>query len=332
MAETLASPQIEDRCDRTVEQSSERTDAEPARLPITVIVLAFNEEIHLERCLANVADWAARLVVIDSFSADRTLEIAQRFGAQIYQRRFKNQADQFQWALDHCEIVTEWIFRLDADEYLEEALKAEIREQLPTLPPDVTGVIIKRKVFFRDHWIRYGGYYPTSFLRLWRNGAARVEQRWMDEHAVLMQGRSVMMRHDFVDRNLRDITWWVDKHNRYATRQMVDFINREYPLFKSDEPARPTGGDAATRRRRALRNRVFGNAPLYLRSVLYFLYRYIVRLGFLDGKQGFVFHSMHGLWYFVLMDAKIDEAREYIRQHGLDAFRRHLVQHHQVEI
>ncbi len=300
-------------------------------LSVTVAVLTYNEEIHLERCLANVAGWAERVIVVDSFSTDRTVEIARRFGAQLHQRPFKHQAEQFQWALDHCEIATDWVLRLDADEYLEEALKTEIAQRLPALPPEVTGVILKRKVIFRGTWIRHGGYYPTSFLRLWRRGAAHIEQRWMDEHAILLRGRSVTMAHDFVDHNLRDITWWTYKHNRYATRQMVDFIGLEYGLFSIDDRMK-THGDAKTRRKRALRNRVFGNAPLYVRSVLYFLYRYVLRLGVLDGKQGFIFHYLHGFWYFLLMDIKIDEARTYIRLYGVDAFRQYLARHHNIEL
>jgi glycosyltransferase involved in cell wall biosynthesis len=299
-------------------------------LSITVIVLAKNEEIHLARCLGNVSGWAKHLIVIDSFSTDGTIEVARSFGADVRQRAFKNQADQFQWALDDCNIGTEWILRLDADEYLEEGLKAEIRERLPGFPPETTGVILKRKVIFRGKWIRNGGYYPTGFLRLWRNGAARIEQRWMDEHAILLFGQSVTFKHDFVDHNLRDITWWIEKHNRYATRQMVDFINLEHPLYRVEASG---GGlqSSQTRLKRYLRNSVFRRAPLYLRGVLYFLFRYFIRLGFLDGRQGFVFHFLQGCWNWILVDAKIDEARSYIRKYGLEAFKVHLRDHHKID-
>ncbi len=302
-----------------------------SRLSLTVIVLAFNEEVHLARCLGNVADLAQRLVVVDSFSTDKTAEIAHRFGAELYQHPFKNQADQFQWALDNCSIRTDWVLRLDADEYLEDALKAELRQRLSTLAPEVTGVMLKRKVIFRDTWIRHGGYYPARFLRLWRKGAARIEQRWMDEHAVLTHGESVVFESDFVDHNLRDITWWTDKHNRYATRQMVDFINLEHGLYPVDRALdASTGSQAAWKR--FLRNSVFGRAPLYLRGVLYFLYRYVFRLGFLDGRQGFVFHFLQGCWNWVLIDAKINEARAFIRAHGLEAFKAHLRDRHGIEL
>src|SRR5258708_33088512 len=162
----------------------ERTRRGSPALSVTVIVLACNEELHLERCLANVAGWAESMIVVDSFSTDRTVDIARRFGAQLDYRPFKHQAEQFQWALDHCELTTEWVLRLDADEYLEEALKAEIAQRLPGLPPEVTGVILKRKVIFRDTWIRHGGYYPTSFLRLWPARASFIGSPWFDGHVI----------------------------------------------------------------------------------------------------------------------------------------------------
>ena len=301
------------------------------KLSITVIILTLNEEIHIERCIASVASFVQRIVVVNSFSSDRTVEIAKRLGAEVTQRAFKHQADQFQWALDNCQIATDWVLRLDADEYFEPSLAAEIVEKLPSLPEHVTGGRLKRKVFFRDRWIRHGGYYPAIFLRLWRTGAACIEQRWMDEYAVLTRGESITLEADFVDHNLRDIGWWVDKHNRYATRQMVDFVNREVHLFPIDE-AMEVRAHAQSQWKRFLRNRVFAQAPLYLRSVLYFLYRYVLRLGFLDGKSGFLFHTFQGLWYFLLIDSKIEEARVFIRTHGADAFRQRLADHYKIDL
>jgi glycosyltransferase involved in cell wall biosynthesis len=300
-------------------------------LSITVIILTFNEEIHIERCIANIAPLAQRIIVVDSFSSDGTVEIAKRLGAEVTQRAFKHQADQFQWALDNCRLATDWVLKLDADEYIEPALAKEISERLPSLPETVTGVRLRRKVIFRDRWIRRGGYYPAIFLRLWRTGTACIEQRWMDEYAVLARGESVTFAADFVDHNLRDISWWVDKHNRYATRQMVDFINREVGLFPIDVTMEQRAYSQA-RWKRFLRNRVFAKAPLYLRSVLYFFYRYVLRIGFLDGKQGFLFHAFQGFWYFLLIDAKIEEARTFIRDHGVEAFRHRLVEHYKIDL
>jgi glycosyltransferase involved in cell wall biosynthesis len=304
----------------------------PEKNSITAIILTMNEEIHIERCIERIAPLVARVVVVDSGSTDRTIDIATRLGADVTQRAFKHQADQFQWALDHCGVRTEWVLRLDADEYLEETLIADIEERVPRLPKEVTGLAFKRKVIFRKRWIRFGAYYSTILTRMWRVGAGAYEQRWMDEKLVLKHGRFELIKSgDLVDENLKDIDWWTDKHNRYATRQMVDFINREYRLFPMDEAIDPNA-PAQARWIRFLRNHIFANAPLYVRSVLYFIYRYIFKFGFLDGRQGFVFHALHGFWYFMLIDAKIDEARGFIRNNGVEAFREHLARRHKIAL
>jgi len=300
-------------------------------ISLTVIVLTFNEELHIARCLANVQNLAERIIVVDSFSTDRTTQIAAQFGAEVVQRSFANQADQLQWALDTLQLTSDWILRIDADEYLEDVLKQEIRSRVPKLPEAVAGVNLKRKVIFRGKWIRWGGIYPSIFLRLWRTGAGRVEQRWMDEHTLLTRGESVTFHADFVDHNLQDITWWTEKHNRFTTRQMVDLVNIEYGLFPVDR-----GMEAATNTqakfKRFLRNKVFRRAPLYLRGLLYFAQRYVLRLGFLDGREGFVFHFLQGCWNWILIDAKIDEAHRFIKVHGIGAFKAHLRERHGIDL
>lgn len=302
-----------------------------SKVPLTVVILTFNEEQHIERCIASVRDLAERILIVDSFSNDRTLEIARRLGADVVQNPWKNYADQFQWGLDNGAITTEWVMRLDADEYLEPALVTEMRQRLPELDATITGINIKRKVIFKDRWIRYGGYYPTILLRVWRSGAGRIEQRWMDEHMVLDRGTTVTLDHDFVDHNLQDITWWTDKHNGYATRQMIDFINNEYGLFPVDRSIENTAS-AQAKLKRFLRNRVFGGAPLYLRGLLYFFYRYFLRLGFLDGRQGFVFHFLQGCWNWILIDTKIEEARTFIAKNGIPAFKEHLQRRYKIQL
>jgi glycosyltransferase involved in cell wall biosynthesis len=299
---------------------------------ITVIILAFNEDVHIERCLTRLWPVAQRIVVIDSFSTDRTVEIARQLGAEVLQRRWKNHADQFQWGLDTVSPTTDWVMRVDCDEYLQPRLQREIVERLPSLPATVAGIEFKLRVIFRRRFIRWGGYYRTYLTRLWRNGSARVEQRWMDERMVLSGGETLRLHGgDLVDENLKDIDWWTAKHNGYATLHMIDFINLEYGLFPLDRSVEASA-DPRARRKRFLRNRVYATAPLYLRAVLYYLQRYILRLGFLDGREGFVWHFLQGFWFFMLMDAKIDEARGFIRAHGVEAFRTHLKSRYQVDL
>lgn len=299
-------------------------------LSMTVIILTYNEEIHIERAIRSVLPLAERVVVVDSFSTDRTIEIARSLGAEVVQRMFKHQADQFQWALNMLDVRTDWVLRLDADEYLEPELIEEIRERLSSLPLSVTGVRLKRKLIFRDKWIRFGGYYPTVLLRLWRRGQAHVQQLWMDEHVMLKGGKAIVLSNNFCDHNLRDITWWTEKHNRYATRKMADFIAMEQGVGTSSGTA--ANADASRALKRFLQYTVFRRAPLYLRAVMLFTYRYVFRLGFLDGKHGFVWHSLQGFWYTMLIDAKVEEARIFIAAQGFDAFKAHLADRHGITI
>ncbi len=305
--------------------------ADCAKLSITAIILTFNEEAHIERCIDRISGLVQRIVVVDSFSTDKTVEIAKRLGVEALQRTFKNYADQFQWGLTTICPKTDWVLRIDADEYIEEGAQDELRRSLPKMDANVTGFEFKLKVIFQGRWLRHGRYYSAVLLRLWRTGVGQIEQRWMDEHIVLSHGRAErIFGGDLVDHNLKDITFWIDKHNRYATRHMVDFINREYRLFDEDERIKNT--DAAARRKRFLKNSIFARAPMYLRAFLFYIYRYFFRLSFLDGKEGLVFHFMHGCWVYLLIDAKIAEARAFIKAHGLAAFKEHLKSRHNIDL
>lgn len=302
---------------------------------VTAVVLTFNEALHLTRCLERLSSIADRIVVVDSYSSDATLAIAKQYGADILQNPFTNHAAQFQWGVDAADIQDGWILRIDSDEYLESSLIEEIRSRIPNLPQTVCAIAMQRKVFFQGKWIRWGGYYPTVLTRMWRVGAARIEQRWMDEHIVVEHGDTILLkRGDLVDDNLKDLTYWTEKHNFYTTRQMVEFLSLEYPLMGGSHQTAHQAGqlNRAARMKRFLRNGFYARLPLFLRVLLYQFQRYVLRLGFLDGRKGLVFHTLQGFWNFFLVDAKIAEAREFIQQHGLDAFRTHLQERHNIAL
>ncbi len=287
---------------------------------ITAIILSYNEEIHIRRCIERLQPLVERIVVVDSFSTDQTVAIARELGADVLQNPWKNYAAQFQWGLDNAAITSDWTMRVDSDEYLEPGLQSAIMARLANAPDTVTAFDFKLKVLFKGQFIRWGGYYRNWLTRLWRTGVGQIEQRWMDEKIVIARGETQRITGgDLVDASLKDIGWWTDKHNGYATRQMIDFIAREHHLFDTDDRIE-AAGERTARWRRFLRNRVYGGAPLYLRAVLYFFQRYFLRLGFLDGRLGFVWHFLQGFWFFVLMDAKIDEARAHIAAHGIESF------------
>jgi glycosyltransferase involved in cell wall biosynthesis len=298
---------------------------------ITVLILTYNEEIHIERCIRSLLTIAKRIVIIDSFSTDRTVELARSLGAEVVQRAWKNHADQFQWGLENCQVETPWLMRMDADEYLEPALQDEIPPLLADLSANIGGVYIKRKVLFMGKWIRYGGFYPQILLRIWRTGLGHVEQRWMDEHIVLIPGSiTVTTTHDIVDDNQKGISFWIAKHNQYASREAADVLNQKYNLFPRDDSLKLID-DPQAKRKRILKEKFYNKMPLGLRAFLYFLFRYIFQFGFLDGSRGFIWHFLQGFWYRLLVDLKIMDILVY--SHGdVEQMKKTINDRHGIEV
>lgn len=289
----------------------------PSGAPLTVVILTRNEEVHLPRALESLAPLGARVVVVDSGSTDATQAIARERGATVLENPWVNYATQFNWGLDRLGPEAGWVLRLDADEIVTEALAREIRERLPTLGPEVDGIYVSRRMTFMGRPIRHGGVFPIRVLRLFRHGRGRCENRWMDEH-ILVPGPTAEFRGEILDDNRKSLTWWTDKHNAYASREVVDLLNLEYGFMRHETVARLAGGQQAGVKR-WLKESVYARLPGGLRVWLYFLYRYVVRLGFLDGFEGTAFHVLQGLWYRFLVDAKVHETKAYMRQTGCDA-------------
>jgi len=281
-------------------------------MKIALIVLCQNEQAHISRLLNNCKEVVHESYIIDSGSTDLTVDIALAAGATVLHHPFVNYAQQFQWALDNIKTDCEWIMRLDADELLEPELVEEIKAKLPALPSDVVGVNLKRRHIFMGRWIRYGGRYPLTLLRIWRQGQGRIENRWMDEHMVVWGGRTVTFDHDFSDHNLGDLSFFIDKHNKYATREAVDRLNDEFHLFPRDEAVSEGGSSLQARRKRFVKERLYNRLPFAVGPLCYFLWRYVVQLGFLDGREGLIYHFLQGFWYQFLVEAKLVELRRAI--------------------
>jgi len=202
--------------------------------------------------------------------------------------------------------------RMDADEYLEDDLINEINASLADVRDDVVGLYIRRKYFFMGKWIRHGAIYPLKLLRIWRNGVGRIEKRWMDEHIVLDGYRKTLeMEGHIVDDNLNGTKWWTDKHNKYADREMLDILSRKYGLFSGDD-AVMQGANSQAGIKRFVKENIYNHLPFFVRPMLFFLYRYFLRFGFLDGIQGFAFHFFQGFWYRALVDLRVYEAEKLI--------------------
>ena len=284
------------------------------KLDLSVIILTYNEEIHIERCLKSIYGWVNDIFIVDSYSTDKTLEIASRYTNHIYQHEFVNHANQFNWALENLPIKTEWIMRLDADEYVTDELRDELLEKLEKFPDEIVGLYVKRRVYFMGRWIKHGAYYPIWLLRIWRKGKGYCEQRWMDEHIKITEGKCAFLENDIVDYSLKPLHWWINKHNSYATREAIDLLNYKYWFMKYDE-IKPKFFGTQEERKRWLKMK-YSRMPLFVRPFLYFLYRYFFKLGLLDGNEGLIWHFLQGFWYRFLVDAKIYEIERKAKAEG----------------
>jgi len=274
---------------------------------LAVVILTHNEEMHIGRSLDSIAGIASEVFVIDSGSTDTTVAIAKAKGAHVLPHPFVNYAKQFQWALDNAPITAEWVMRLDADEIIEPDLAEEIRSKLPRLGPDVVGVNLKRKHVFMGRWIRHGGRYPLLLLRIWRRGAGHIEDRWMDEHMIVSGGTTVVFEGGFADCNINDLTFFTQKHNKYASREAVDVINQRLNLFPRPDDLSTQATSWQASAKRLVKEKLYNKIPFPLSTTGYFLLRYFVQLGFLDGIEGLIYHFLQGYWYRFLVGAKVLE-------------------------
>jgi hypothetical protein len=218
---------------------------------------------------------------------------------------------QLNWALDSTGIRSEWIMRLDADEIVTRELADELDRTLRSVSDTVGGMTVNRRIHFMGRWIRHGDVYPTRTLRVWRNGRRCCENRWMDEH-IVVDGDIVHVNVDIADINLNNITSWVTKHNLYASREAIDLLLMEEAIAHRETTGHAMSEQASTKR--WIKQNTYARLPLGLRALAYFTYRYVIRLGFLDGWPGLVFHSFQGLWYRFLVDVKVYELRRLMSE------------------
>lgn len=268
---------------------------------MTIIILTRDEEVNIRRCIESVKGLAKRIVVVDSGSTDKTIEIAKSLGADIYLHPWKHYADQFNWALDNTSINTKWVFRFDADECMTPELYSEIVEACNVHQnDDVHAMMMRYKIYFLGKFLKYGGAYPFLKITIFKPEYGRFENRALGEHVVMTEGRTIDLANDCIHYDFKDLTSFIDKHNKYATREVEDYLEiasgrKLESLYGKPESARK------------LRDNVYYKMPLFWRAKWYFWYRYYIKMGFLDGYQGKVFAFIQAYFYRFLVDAKILE-------------------------
>ena len=279
--------------------------------PISVVVLTYNEGRNLGACLESLSALAEDIFVVDSGSSDGTVDVAKLYGAKVVTHAFESHAKQWRWALQNLPLSTEWVLALDADQRVTAGLREEISRTVSGNSGEQTrlaGCFVRRRQIFRGRWIKHGGYYPKYLLKLFRRDRVWLDERELVDHHFYVRGVVAKLRHDLVEdnQNEADISVWLVKHIRYASLQAEEEFRR------AKEGRRPSGRVSflgAPDLRILSLKRIWEHLPLYVRPCLYFLYRYVLRFGFLDGKEGFVFHVLQSFWYRLLVDIKLDELR-----------------------
>ncbi|MEZ0610040.1 glycosyltransferase family 2 protein [Fibrella sp. WM1] len=273
-------------------------------LPVTVLVLTRNEEPNLPHCLRSVVGWATAVFVLDSGSTDRTVELAEAAGATVFYRDFDNYAAQRNYAVQALPIRTEWVLFLDADEYIDQALQQEIG-QVMAHPNSHAGYFIAFKFIFMNRWIRRGGYYPTYILRLFKRAAVRQIDRLMDEQ-ITVNGSVGYLQTPFIHHDRKPLLFWYEKHVRYVPYQLADLTKKE-----QRPPLRWADATSQRERKRWVKEQVWVRIPPLLRPFLYFAYRYVLLLGFLDGRAGFIYHVSHAFLYqFMIAAVYLDPQKQ----------------------
>lgn len=276
---------------------------------LTIIILTKNEEQNLKKCITSFKSIVQRVVIIDSYSTDDTVDLAKSLGADVYEHPFENHAAQFNWALSNIDIQTEWVMKVDADEEFTPELADEIEQKLDTLPANVNGVILRRRVYFMGKWLKHGGKYPELLLRIFRVGHGMSEMKLMDEHLIVTNGDVVTFKNDFLDNNNKSLEWWINKHNWYSNKEVLDQQIKS-DIVNGEESIEETSTSLQAKVKRFVKNHGYYSLPKFFRAHLYFVYRYYFRFGFLDGTEGKIYTFLQAYWYRFLVDAKIYECEK----------------------
>jgi len=276
--------------------------------PLTVLVVTRNEEANVERCLASVHGFADQIFVVDSESADRTRELARRFADEVRELPYDHTRIIpwiFQWALDHLPIRNDWVLILEADQAVPPALRAEIAALLARAEIAEDGFYIRRKQIFRGTWIRHGGYGRKHLLKLFRRSRGQLDPVEQDTR-VYVRGRVGRLASPLEEWNRKEdaIQFYLQKHLRYAEAFAREELARRRESISWKLTPRLFG--TPDERTLWLKSRYY-RLPLYLRPALYFGWRYFLLLGFLDGKNGFVFHFLQAFWFRLVVDVRLEE-------------------------
>jgi glycosyltransferase involved in cell wall biosynthesis len=300
----------------TASQTTPTTALAGKPVALSAFILTRNEERNLEDCLKTLAGWCTDIHLVDSYSTDRTLDIARQYGAHIHQHAFEGHTKQRTWALRNLPFQNEWALALDADHRVTPELQDELRRLFANPPNDIDGFYVKRRQIFRGRWIRHGGFYKYQ-LKIFKHAKAFLDDNEFD-YRFYVQGPTGKLRHDILESNQNEwqISFFIEKHNKFAGELAEEETRRARGELGYLTKLTPFGNP--DQRTLWLKER-WNAMPLYFRPFALFFIRYFLRLGFLDGKEGFIFHFMQGLWCRLLIDIRREELQAVQAKRGARA-------------
>ncbi len=287
--------------------SGKKPPATAEKASVSVMIFTLNEEIHLPACLAALG-WADDVIVVDSFSTDRTEAICHEHGVRFFQNRFEGFGTQRNWALDNTAPRNPWILILDADERVTPELANELRDIAKFSPGDTGAYRVRRRFYMWGRWLRHSSLYPTWVVRFIHRDRVRYINRGHAETQDV-HGGIKDLEHDLIDENLKGIDEWFERQNRYSRKDAEFELARERAGLNLGELL-----SSDPLKRRAALKRLAWRVPA--RGFIYFLYSYVWRMGFLDGRDGFVFCRMRATYQTEVGIKKYDMKRR--RQQGAD--------------
>jgi glycosyltransferase involved in cell wall biosynthesis len=272
-------------------------------LDLTAIILTYNEEKHIKRCILSIRKFVKKIIIIDSYSNDKTIQIAKKYKTKIYKHQFVNQSKQINWGIKNIKFTTKWLLRIDADEIFTDKLKDKLIVKLNDNRKKYNGITINRKIRFLNKDINFGGVSPHKTLRIWRKNKGYCEDAWMDEQ-MLVKGQIAHINEDLIDHNLNNLSWWINKHKLYAIREAKNYLLNKNNIKKKTISSDPS------KINKYLKLKIYYNFPMYIRPFLLFIYNYFIKYGFLSSWQGLIFYSLQSFWYRMLVDINIAKQKK----------------------
>jgi glycosyltransferase involved in cell wall biosynthesis len=269
---------------------------------VSILIPTKNEERNIAECIKSVL-WSGEIFVYDSISSDRTVEIAKNLGTHVVQRSFNNFSDHKNWAIENLPFKFDWILILDADERITPDLQGEICSAIND--SNYIGYYIPRKNLFMGKWIRHGGWFPDYQLRLFRRGKARYENRIVHEH-MLVNGQTGYLRYPIIHHDFKGLERYFDRHNTYSSMEAVEtskVLNMKMTSTAIDKGLIK----GFPHHRRGLKEFAYRFIPC--RSLMKFIWMYIIKLGFLDGRMGFRFCLLHAFYEYQI-SLKLEELKD----------------------